>query len=134
MGTGGTISGIINSAKSHQKILGFPALKGDFLKEEICKFVTNQNWELLSEYHFGGYAKTTPELIDFMNAFFKQTGILLDPIYTGKMVFGVIDLMKKNYFPKDANVLMIHTGGLQGIEGMNMKLQKLHSPLLLKDV
>lgn len=134
VGTGGTITGLINSAKSHQKILGFPALKGDFLKEEICKFATNQNWELFSEYHFGGYAKTTPELIGFMNAFFKQTGILLDPIYTGKMVFGVIDLMKKNYFPKDANVLMIHTGGLQGIEGMNMKLQKLHSPLLLKDV
>lgn len=134
VGTGGTISGLINSAKSHQKILGFPALKGDFLKEEICKFVTNQNWELLSQFHFGGYAKTTPELIDFLNTFFKQTGILLDPIYTGKMVFGVIDLIKKNYFPKDANVLMIHTGGLQGIEGMNMKLQKLHSTLLLKDV
>ncbi len=133
-GTGGTISGLINSAKSHQKILGFPALKGYFLKEEICKFVTNQNWELLSEYHFGGYAKTTPGLIDFMNTFFKQTGILLDPIYTGKMVFGVIDLIKKNYFPKDANVLMIHTGGLQGIDGMNMKLQKQQSPLLLKDV
>ena len=58
----------------------------------------------------------------------------MDPIYTGKMVFGFIDLIKKNYFPKDANVLMIHTGGLQGIEGMNMKLQKLHSTLLLKDV
>ncbi len=134
VGTGGTISGLINSAKSHQKILGFPALKGYFLKEEICKFVTNQNWELLSKYHFGGYAKTTPGLIDFMNTFFKQTGILLDPIYTGKMVFGVIDLIKKNYFPKDANVLMIHTGGLQGIDGMNMKLQKQQSPLLLKDV
>jgi 1-aminocyclopropane-1-carboxylate deaminase len=134
VGTGGTISGLINSSKTHQKIIGFPALKGEFLKEEIRKFATNQNWELLVDYHFGGYAKTTHELIDFMNTFFKQTGILLDPIYTGKMVFGVIDLINNNYFPKDSKILMIHTGGLQGIDGMNIKLQRQHSPILLKDV
>ena len=60
VGTGGTISGLINSALPHQKIIGFPALKGDFLQEEITKFVTNKNWELITDYHFGGYAKVSP--------------------------------------------------------------------------
>jgi 1-aminocyclopropane-1-carboxylate deaminase len=88
LGTGGTISGIINSAQPHQKILGFPALKGDFLTEEIRKFATNDRWELIGDYNFGGYAKISNELVDFINRFFIETGISLDPIYTGKMVFG----------------------------------------------
>jgi 1-aminocyclopropane-1-carboxylate deaminase len=123
IGTGGTISGLINSSFSHQIILGFPSLKGDFLKEDICKFVTNSNWNINSEYHFGGYAKVTDELIVFMNNFYKKHGVLLDPIYTGKMVFGVIDLISKNYFPINSKILLIHTGGIQGIEGMNIKLK-----------
>ena len=134
VGTGGTISGLINSAKPHQKVLGFPALKGDFLKEEICKFATNQHWDLVLSYHFGGYGKVTPELIAFINRFYLETGIPLDPIYTGKMVFGVIDLIQKGYFPEGSKVLMIHTGGLQGIEGMNLKLKNKKSPLLIAHV
>ncbi|WP_298221098.1 pyridoxal-phosphate dependent enzyme [Flavobacterium sp.] len=131
VGTGGTISGLINSAQTHQKVLGFPALKGDFLKEEICSFATNQNWDLILDYHFGGYAKVSPELIAFINEFYLKTDISLDPIYTGKMVFGVMDLIQKGYFPKGSRILMIHTGGLQGIEGMNIKLKKKKSPLLI---
>ncbi len=123
-GTGGTISGIINSALPSQKVLGFPALKGDFLKDEIRKFATNQNWELVTDYHFGGYGKVNEELIEFINQFYKQTQVPLDPIYTGKMVFGVIDLIQKNFFPKNAKILLIHTGGLQGIQGMNAILKK----------
>jgi len=123
VGTGGTISGIINSVLPHQKILGFPALKGDFLKDEICKFATNANWELITEYHFGGYGKVNEELIQFVNDFYKQTQVPLDPIYTGKMVFGVIDLIQKNYFPSNSKILLIHTGGLQGIQGMNALLK-----------
>ncbi len=134
VGTGGTISGLINSAQPHQKILGFPALKGDFLIEEIRKFATNDRWELIGDYNFGGYAKISNELVDFINRFFIETGIPLDPIYTGKMVFGVIDMIRNNYFPKDSKILMIHTGGLQGIDGMNFKLQKQNLPILLKDV
>ena len=134
VGTGGTISGLINSSELHQKIIGFPALKGDFLMEEIRKFAANDRWELIDDYIFGGYAKISSELVDFMNSFFTATKIPLDPIYTGKMVFGVINLIRKNYFPKDSKILMIHTGGLQGIDGMNMKLQKQNSPILLKDV
>jgi 1-aminocyclopropane-1-carboxylate deaminase len=123
IGTGGTISGIINSALPHQKVLGFPALKGDFLQEEIRIFAKNKNWQIVSDYHFGGYAKVTPQLIDFINDFYTKTKIPLDPIYTGKMVFGVLNLMEMNYFPKGSKVLLIHTGGIQGINGMNLKLK-----------
>jgi len=130
VGTGGTISGIINSALPHQKVLGFPALKGDFLKDEIRKFATNENWELITDYHFGGYGKVNDELIEFLNQFYKQTQIPLDPVYTGKMVFGVIDLIQKNYFPANAKILLIHTGGLQGIAGMNVFLKNKNKTLI----
>lgn len=131
VGTGGTISGLINSALPHQKVLGFPALKGDFLQNEIHKFVNNKNWELITDYHFGGYGKVTTEFIEWMNWFYAQTGIPLDPIYTGKMVFGVMDLIQRNYFSPKSKILMIHTGGLQGIAGMNAKLEKQNKPILV---
>ncbi len=124
VGTGGTIAGISKGAFLHQKILGFPALKGDFLQQEVSQFTAKNNWELVHEYHFGGYGKVTEELIAFINTIKKQTGIPLDPIYTGKMLYGIIDLIKKGYFAKQNRILAIHTGGLQGIEGMNQKLQR----------
>ncbi|WP_284651411.1 1-aminocyclopropane-1-carboxylate deaminase/D-cysteine desulfhydrase [Flavobacterium terrisoli] len=124
VGTGGTISGIINCSKSSQQVLGFPALKGEFLKEDICKFVRKPNWELVTDYHFGGYAKVTAELVQFINDFYQKYQIPLDPVYTGKMVFGVLDLIEKEWFPKGSKILLIHTGGLQGIEGMNRLLKQ----------
>ena len=128
VGTGGTISGLINCSKPCQKVLGFPALKGDFIQEDIRKFAKRDNWELITDYHFGGYAKMNDELIYFMNHFYATYNIPLDPIYTGKMVYGVLDLIKNNYFPENSKILLIHTGGLQGIEGMNivLKNKKLH--------
>lgn len=129
-GTGGTLAGIINSSLENQHILGFPALKGDFLSEDICKFAQKGNWELVEDYHFGGYAKVTAELIDFINGFKSQTHIPLDAIYTGKMVYGILDLVQKDYFPPKTKVLAIHTGGLQGIAGMNILLKKKNLPLL----
>ena len=130
VGTGGTISGLINSAQAHQKIIGFPALKGDFLREDICKFTARKNWELCGDYHFGGYGKVTSPLIQFLNDFHAQNQIPLDPIYTGKMVFGVMDLIEKNYFKKGSKILLIHTGGLQGIQGMNKLLIQKQQPLI----
>lgn len=130
VGTGGTISGIINSAEPSQKILGFPALKGSFLKEDIRKFVIKEHWELIEAYHFGGYGKVTSELVQFMNQNFSRNGILLDPIYTGKMAFGVLDLIALDYFSNNTKILMIHTGGIQGIAGMNLKLAKKNLPLI----
>lgn len=130
VGTGGTISGLINSSLSHQKIIGFPALKGDFLRKDISKFANKSNWELISDYHFGGYAKINIELISFINQFKVENNIQLDPVYTGKMMFGIFDLIKKEYFPKDSKILAIHTGGLQGIEGMNARLKRKGMPLI----
>ena len=131
VGTGGTISGLINTAKEHQKVLGFPALKGDFLKEKINQFVkVNTNWSLQTEYHFGGYGKYNADIIRFMNEFKKETSVLLDPIYTGKMMFGIIEMIKNNEFPENSKILAIHTGGIQGIEGFNQKLKKKNQKLI----
>jgi len=130
VGTGGTISGIINSAQKHQKILGFPALKGSFLKNDIQRYSKiKDNWELINDYHFGGYGKYSDELIHFMNRFKKITQIPLDPIYTGKMMFGVVDMIKNKLFPAGSKILIIHTGGLQGIDGFNELLMKKKSDL-----
>ncbi|AMO21293.1 1-aminocyclopropane-1-carboxylate deaminase/D-cysteine desulfhydrase [Flavobacterium columnare] len=131
VGTGGTVSGLINSALSHQRILGFPALKGDFLRSEVQSWILNDNqWDIIDDYHFGGYAKVTEELICFLNDFYTQTTIPLDPIYTGKMLFGVIDMIHKGYFEPRTKILTIHTGGLQGIEGMNQLLAKKNKTLI----
>ena len=131
VGTGGTISGLIKSSFPHQKILGFPALKGDFLQEEIAKFVTVENWELITNYHFGGYAKVDDELISFINRFKQSHNIPLDPVYTGKMMYGIYDLIERGYFPEGSKILAIHTGGLQGIDGMNRKLKQQKRPLIV---
>ena len=130
VGTGGTISGIINSTNEYQKVLGFPALKGDFLKDEICKFAKNNRWDLISDYHFEGYGKINNELVAFINTFYKQTKIPLDSIYTGKMLFGVFDLIKKGFFPVNSKILVVHTGGIQGNQGMNIKLKNKNLPLI----
>ncbi len=124
-GTGGTLAGLICSLKGKNQVLGFSALKGDFLITEVESLVANYsnenfiNWKINTNYHFGGYAKFKPELIDFINWFKKNQGIQLDPIYTGKMMFGVFDLIEKNYFKPGTTILAIHTGGLQGIQGFN---------------
>lgn len=130
VGTGGTVSGLINASAVHQKVIGFSALRGDFLKEDIRKFARKDNWELQTQYHFGGYAKVDKELINFINSFKQQTGIALDPIYTAKMLYGIIDVIKKGYVAPKSRILAIHTGGLQGIKGMNNILAKRKLPLL----
>ncbi|MGQ8868276.1 1-aminocyclopropane-1-carboxylate deaminase/D-cysteine desulfhydrase [Myroides sp. TSA_177.3] len=114
VGTGGTIAGIVNRSFLHQQVIGFPALKGDFLMKEIKKYVNKENWRLETAYHFGGYAKYNADLLQFIRHFERDTGILLDPIYTGKLLFGIFDLIEQNQFKKDSKILAIHTGGLQG--------------------
>lgn len=130
VGTGGTLAGIINSALENQHVLGFPALKGNFLSEDIRNFALKDGWELIPDYHFGGYAKVNTELVDFVNAFKQRTYIPLDPVYTGKMVFGILDLIKKDYFLPKTKIMAIHTGGLQGIAGMNILLKEKNLPVL----
>lgn len=130
VGTGGTIAGIINSAGMNQKVIGFPALKGDFLKKDICKFVQNGNWELCTDYHFGGYARVNEPLVSFINEMNQSSGIPLDPVYTGKMMYGILDLIAKDFFKPKTRILAIHTGGLQGIAGMNLYLKRKNLPII----
>lgn len=126
-GTGTTLAGLAISLKEHQRLLGFPALKGGaFLKQEAEDLIIESrlrapsilNIEIITNYHFGGYAKMKSELLAFINGFQGRTGIPLDPIYTGKMMFGIYDLISKEYFNKNTSVLAIHTGGIQGWDGM----------------
>ncbi|WP_222981530.1 1-aminocyclopropane-1-carboxylate deaminase/D-cysteine desulfhydrase [Flagellimonas meishanensis] len=130
VGTGGTVAGLINSAKPHQQVLGFSALKGDFLKETIQKLTNGKPWQPITDFHFGGYAKIDADLVHFINTFKKNTGIPLDPIYTGKLLFGIFELIKQDFFSKGTQILAIHTGGLQGITGMNQVFKKKNLPLL----
>ena len=130
VGTGGTVSGLINCSQPSQQVLGFPALKGSFLQEDISKFASKTNWKLITDYHFGGYAKINLELIRFINEFKERQHIQLDPVYTGKMMFGIFDLLEKGFFPKGSKILAIHTGGLQGIEGMNKLLKQKNLPII----
>ena len=107
VGTGGTVAGLAQSAQSETQVLGFMALK-------ISKVAHVEKWLPITTYHFGGYAKTTPELIHFIRAFEQKTGVLLEQVYTGKMLYGIYDLARKGYFPDGATVVAVHTGGLQG--------------------
>ena len=114
VGTGGTLAGIIESSSDHQHILGFSALKGDFLKQDIQQWTDKSNWSLTDAYCCGGYAKTTLELLQFMQQFEQQYDIPLEQVYTAKMMMGLLDLIQYHHFPAHTRILAIHTGGLQG--------------------
>ena len=121
VGTGGTMAGMVNIIRS-KKIIGFSSLKGgSFLTDEIFRWInqTGNNWEIETRYHFGGYGKVNEELIRFIKSFEAEHQIPLDPIYTAKMMYGIIDRIKKNNFKKGAKILVLHTGGLQGRAGFN---------------
>ncbi|WP_172915795.1 1-aminocyclopropane-1-carboxylate deaminase/D-cysteine desulfhydrase [Capnocytophaga canimorsus] len=133
VGTGGTLAGIINASFPHQNVIGFPALQGDFLYNEIRKYVSKTNWKLIYDYNFGGYAKVSDELVHFLNDFYLKTKIPLDPIYTGKMIFAIFALINKGFFKANSKILAIHTGGLQGIAGLNQKREKQHRKTLIYD-
>ncbi len=131
VGTGGTSAGIIAGLAGSKNFLGFSVLKGgDFLLQTIKHLIlsfngkTYSNWNLNLDYHFGGYAKLNYELINFINKFEDLNGIKLDPIYTGKMLFGINELIKTGK-PGFNKILALHTGGLQGVEGMKPKISKI---------
>ncbi|MDC7997521.1 1-aminocyclopropane-1-carboxylate deaminase/D-cysteine desulfhydrase [Gilvibacter sediminis] len=130
VGTGGTLAGISQAAMAHQKLIGFPALKGDFMVDGVAQWTTTSNWELNTDYAFGGYGKITAPLIAFINQFKQAHGIALDPVYTGKMLFGLFELLKADRFPEKSRILAVHTGGLQGIAGMRQKIAQKGLPPL----
>ncbi|NML41688.1 pyridoxal-phosphate dependent enzyme [Chitinophaga sp. G-6-1-13] len=118
VGTGTTLAGLINSATATQTVIGIPVLKGaGYLEAEVKALLhpgQTSHWQLLHDFHEGGYAKVKPALIDFINTFFAETGIPTDIIYTGKLVKAFRELIHQHYFADNSKVLLIHTGGLQG--------------------
>ncbi|WP_339377978.1 1-aminocyclopropane-1-carboxylate deaminase/D-cysteine desulfhydrase [Calothrix sp. NIES-2100] len=135
-GTGTTLAGIILSLHKSQRAIGFPVLKnGRFLAPEIDNWLRNYlasglpvadeaiaSWELICDYHMGGYAKVNDELLQFSQQFTQEHDIPLDYVYTAKMFYGVMDLLKQGFFPRGDRLLLIHTGGLQGNIGMEKRL------------
>ena len=123
-GTGTTAAGIIKGLQKHYPKMQMnvvPVLNGgDYIKTEIEKY-TDLLYTIHNDYHFGGYAKTTQELLLFIHNFCKSTGILIEPVYTGKMFFAIYDLIARNMFSPESKILAIHTGGLTGILGMSSK-------------
>ena len=119
VGTGTTLAGLIAASLDAQYSTGISVLKNNYelenhVKELLGKTTRKNNFGILHDYHFGGYAKYNNELISFMNEFYQTTAIPTDIVYTGKLMFAVLDLVQKNYFPPDSRILIIHSGGLQG--------------------
>lgn len=121
-GTGTTLAGIACTLPPDRTALGFAVLKrAEFLNQEVYSLIQANNPshkfkqpEILLDYHFGGFAKSTPELLAFMSGFTSRTGIPLDPIYTGKMMYGLYELIQTQKFVKGSRIVAVHTGGLQG--------------------
>lgn len=123
-GTGATLAGLVSGLSGQQQAIGFAILKGaDFLSKDIALMLQHANinktpsWQLNTSYHFGGYAKTDPALWEFMTTFKRDFDIELDAVYTGKMFYGLFDLIKSGYFETGSRIVAIHTGGLQGNKG-----------------
>ena len=127
VGTGGTLSGLISGLNGTKRIIGFSALKGDFLKDEVHTLLQGidvenfSNWSIQTDYHFGGYAKVKPELISFIQEFERDHNIPLEPIYTGKMFYGLFDLIRNDFFERGITIMAVHTGGLQGNAGFDFR-------------
>ena len=119
-GTATTLAGLVGSTENHSSVIGFSALKGaSFLVEDVKQLLKNKplsnvNWSIQLDYHFGGFAKHNNELLLFIESFVKQHCIEIEPVYTGKMLFGLFDLVRQNYFKPGQKIVAIHTGGLQG--------------------
>ncbi len=119
-GTGTTLAGMIKAVPAHASVLGFSALNhAQFLTDDISKLLPHSygNWQINFDYHFGGFAKTSTELLTFIDDFESKTGIPLEPIYTGKMLYALYDLIAKKHFKPGMKIIALHTGGLQGNRG-----------------
>lgn len=129
VGTGGTVAGMSKFAEEKQKVLGFKVVADDSLYNTVLGFSKRENFDLL-EAHEGGYGKITDENIRFINNFKTKYGIQLDPIYTGKMLMKLFEMIENDFFPAGSRILAFHTGGLQGISGANDLLKKQNRELI----
>lgn len=120
-GTGGTAAGLLSHPHLKSRILAFSALKSNHLFNEIQQLSDESNLENLTvntDYHWGGYAKYDNKLLSFLSEFEDHTGIPLDHVYNGKALWGLMDLINKDYFSPSDKILYLHTGGLQGKAGI----------------
>ncbi|MBU8884126.1 pyridoxal-phosphate dependent enzyme [Kaistella sp. DKR-2] len=129
VGTGGTVAGLSKFAEDHQKVLGFTAVNDDSLNDSVLSLSGKKNFELIGA-HEGGYGKISDGNIRFINNFSAKSGIQLEPVYTGKMMKKIFELIEEDFFPENSSILAFHTGGLQGIDGANGMLKKQHRPLI----
>jgi 1-aminocyclopropane-1-carboxylate deaminase len=127
VGSGGTLAGLIAGDQLNSiahKILGIAVLKNaEYLNEEIKKLIADSainhnNWQLLTDYHRGGYAKFSQQDLQHILAFNQQTGVDFEPVYSGKMILAFLDLLQQGYFAKGERIVLLHTGGMQGLGGM----------------
>lgn len=115
VGTGATLAGLIRGYNGRGMLIGFPVLKGgDSWRDEVENFQPMyDNWTLATDYHFGGYAKTSPILESFMSHFTESHNIPLEHVYSGKMFYGMMDMISKGFYRKGSKILAIHTGGIR---------------------
>ena len=130
VGTGGTVSGLSKFAQPHQKIIGFKAVKDNSLENRIKNLSKKDNFTLVDASD-GGFGKITDENVRFINEFYQYFGIVLEPVYTGKMLRKIFEMIADDYFPANSKILAFHTGGLQGIVGANEMLKKKNRNLIL---
>ena len=130
VGTGGTVSGLSKFAQPHQKIIGFKAVKDNSLENRIKNLSKKDNFTLVDASD-GGFGKITDENVRFINEFYQYFGIVLEPVYTGKMLRKIFEMIEDDYFPANSKILAFHTGGLQGIVGANEMLKKKNRNLIL---
>ncbi|HCX22333.1 MAG: 1-aminocyclopropane-1-carboxylate deaminase [Flammeovirgaceae bacterium] len=128
-GTGGTMAGILKGMRNEGKLIGISSLKGDWMDEDFNLLLKKnkigfKNYQIMKDFHFGGYGRVSDQLIDLINRIKQKFDLQLDPIYTGKMYFGALKLIEEGFFESGSEILMIHTGGLQGIAGYNEKAKK----------
>ena len=114
-GTGGTIAGISSALKNHQQAIGVSVLKeAGYLSDRIKHLSKSPpNFQLIDDYNFGGYAKTTSELNEFCRLFSSQNNIPIEPVYTGKLFYGIYDLVRKGFFEKGKTIVFVHSGGVK---------------------
>ena len=129
VGTGGTVSGLSKFAQPHQKVIGFKAVKDNSLENRIKNLSKKDNFTLVDASD-GGFGKITDENVRFINEFYQYFGIVLEPVYTGKMLRKIFEMIADNYFPANSKILAFHTGGLQGIVGANEMLKKKNRNLI----
>ena len=121
VGTGGTLAGLANSCKTHQHVVGFQVVKDVSITARIRTFATNNNWTLVQHPTHRGYAQVSNSLVAFAQDVLQQTGVLLDPIYTAPMLFQLVQMIKDDTWTFGKRILLIHTGGTQGITGFNTR-------------